>query len=287
MVRRVFFVVLACLATLLIAGTDASGAVDLQYKFTAGEVVRHKLVVDIDIALAISAPDAPQIPPMHVKVVGIIKQKTGRILPDGDVEIVDTLESATMTLGNQTKKLPLDKVPPMTGLVSKYGPSNRVSAPDGARSMFSNVPFGNAGMTQYILLPGQPLNVGDYWTDTMNLPLGIGIEQRSKLTAEKSKLGSYIVAVVKQELSGNMDLPLAQLAALAGQVAGTKLPIDGNLKALVVGDVTTYFSVEKGRIIRSEGTLDMQMDADVTDGAQSGQVAVRAHLNFSVNLALK
>ncbi len=287
MVRRVFFVVLACLATLLIAGTDASGAVDLQYKFTPGEVVRHKIVVDMDVAMAISAPEAPQIPPMHIKMVGIVKQKTGRMLPDGDVELVDTIESMTMTIGNQTRKLPLGKIPPMTGLVSKYGPSTRVTTPGQPGGLFGGLQLGNSGMTQYILLPGQPLNVGDYWTDTMNLPMGIGVEQRSKLTAERSKLGSYVVSVIKQELSGNMDLPLAQLAELAGRVADTKLPIDGNLKALVVGDVTTYFSVERGRIIRSEGTIDMQMDADVTDGKQGGQVAVRAHLNFSVNLASK
>jgi hypothetical protein len=220
-------------------------------------------------------------------MVGIIKQKTGRILPDGDAEIVDTLESLTMTIGNQVKKLPLNQFPPMKGLVSKYGPSNRAGVPGQPSSMFANIPFGDAGMTQYMLLPGQPLNVGDYWTDTMNLPLGIGIEQRSTLTAEKSKLGSYAVAVIKHELSGNMDVPLGQLAALAGQVADAKLPIDGNMKALVIGDVTTYFSVEKGRIIRSEGILDMQMDMNVTDGAQGGQVAVRAHLNFSLNLAGK
>lgn len=287
MVRRVSFVILVSLATLLIAHTDASGAVDLQYKFKQGEVVRHKIVVDMDLAMAISAPNAPQIPQMHIKMVGIIKQKTGRMLPDGDVELVDTIESMTMTIGNQTKKLPLDKVPPMTGLVSKYGPSNHVTSPGAQAGMLSALQLGNSGMTQYIRLPGQPLNVGDYWTDTTDLPLGIRIQQRSKLTAERSKLGSYTVAVIKQDVSGDVDIPIGQLVALAGQVADAKLPVDGNIKALVLGDVSTFFSVEKGRIIRSEGTLDMQMDMDVTDGTQGGRIAIRAHLNFSVNLASK
>ena len=287
MVRRVSLVILASLVTLLITHSDASGAVDLQYKFKQGEVVRHKIVVDMDLAMAISAPDAPQIPQMHVKMVGIIKQKTGRMLPDGDVELVDTIESMTMTIGNQTKKLPLDKVPPMTGLVSKYGPSNHVTNPGAQAGMLSALQLGSSGMTQYIRLPSQPLNVGDYWTDTTDLPIGISVQQRSKLAAEKSKLGSYMVAVIKQDVSGNLDIPIGQLVALAGQVADAKLPVDGNIKALVLGDVSTFFSVERGRIIRSEGTLDMQMDMDVTDGTQGGQIAIRAHLNFSVNLASK
>jgi len=269
---------------MLVACTDASGAVDLQYKFKPGEIVRHKIVVDVDLALAANVPNAPQIPPMRVKMVGVVKQKTIRILPDGDAEVMDTLESMTMTIGNQTRKLPMDKIPPITGVVSKYGPSNRLSGQGQAGAMLSNIPLGNCGLTQFILLPGQALNIGDYWTDTMNLPLGINMQQRSKLVAENSKLGSYTVSVVKQDMSGNMDIPIGQLASMVGQAADCRLPFDGNLKALAIGDATIYFSTEKGRVIRSEGKMDMQMDANVTDGSRGGQVAIRAHLNYSVNL---
>lgn len=283
MLRRLVLVVIGCLATVLLYSSDASGAVDLQYKFSAGEIVRHKIVMDIDFAIAANVPSAPQIPPMHVKIVGIVKQKTNRILPDGDAEVVDVLESLTMTIGSETRKIPLDKFPSMTGLVSRFGPSDRTGAPGQAAGPLSSMQLGSGGMTQYILLPGQPLNVGDYWTDTMNLPLGLNVQQRTKLTSENSKLGSYNVAVLKHEVSGNMDLALDQLAAMIG---GTQspVPVDGSLKALVIGDVTSYFSTAKGRMIRSEGTVDLQMNANLSGGPQSGQFAVRARISFSVNL---
>lgn len=285
MIRRVTLVVIGCLAAVLLAGTEAAGAVDLQYKFKPGEVVRHKIVVDMDVALAISAPNAPQIPPMHIKVVGFVKQKTNRVLPDGNAEVTDTVESMTMMIGGETRKLPLEKVPPITGMVSRFGPANPLASAGGNGSALSTMPLGNFGMTQYILLPGQALNIGDYWTDTVNLPLGANIQQRSTLVSEKAALGRYSVAVIKQDLSGDIDVPFSQLAALAGQMPGVQqIPFDGNLKALVVGGMNSYFSAEKGRVIRTDGTMDMQMDADVKDASASGKVAVRAHMNFSVNV---
>lgn len=285
MIRRISLVIIGCLVAILLAGTEAAGAVDLQYKFKPGEVVRHKIVVDMDVALAISAPNAPQIPPMHIKVVGFVKQKTNRVLPDGNAEVVDTVESMTMTIGGETKKLPLEKVPPITGIVSRFGPANPFANASGSGSALSTMPLGNFGMTQYVLLPGQALNIGDYWTDTVKLPFDANIQQRSTLISEKAALGRYTVAVIKQDLSGDVNLPFSQLAALAGQVPGAQqIPFDGNLKALMVGAMSTYFSAERGRVIRTEGTMDMQMDADVKDASMSGRVAVQAHMNFSVNV---
>lgn len=283
MVRRVSLVLIGCLVALLIAHTDVWGAVDLQYKFKSGEIVRHKVVVDMDLAVAANIPNAPQIPPMHMKAVGVVKQKTIRLLPDGNAEVVDTLESMTVTLGNQTHKVPVQKIPPMTGIVSKYGPSGSLSSGGG---MLSGIPLGNFGLTQFILLPGQALSIGDYWTDTMSLPLGVNVEQKSKLVAENGKLGSHIVAIVKQEMSGSMDIPVSKLVALAGQFAPAdcRIPVDGTIKALMLGDSATYFSVQKGRPIRSEGTLDLQMDANMTDGKQGAQFALRGRLNYSINL---
>ncbi len=285
MVRRVVLTAIGCLAVLIAYSSDASGAVDLQYKFKAGEVVRHKIVMDMDVVIAANVPNAPQIPPMHMKMVGIVKQKTMRVLPDGDAEVVDVLESLTMTVGGETRKIEIGKYPSkMTGFLSKFGPSDRMGAASQTPGMLSSLQFGSGGMCQYILLPGQALNVGDYWTDTMNLPLGLSVQQKTKLTAENSKLGSYKVAVLKHDISGSMDLALDQLAQMIGQT-DAPIPVDGSIKALIIGDAASYFSLARGRMIRSEGTMDMQMEANVTDGAQGGQFAIRAHINFSVNLA--
>jgi hypothetical protein len=73
---------------------------------------------------------------------------------------------------------------------------------------------------------------------------------------------------------------------LAGQMARADcpIPVDGTLKALIIGGSNTYFSIQKGRAIRTEGTMDMQMDANVATGQQAGRVTIRARLNYAINV---
>lgn len=286
MIRRTSLAVTVCLAALVVAGAAraADEGIKLEYKFKPGEVLRYKLAVDMDLAMQSDMAGSAQMPAMHVKMVGVMKQKTLRILPDGDAEVLVAVESMKMMVGGQTQKVPLDKIPTITLVVSREGLVKKMSGLDEAAGLLAGMPFaGAANPGQGGAFPSQPVKVGEVWSQKVPFPMGGMLNTRSQLTSTNSKVGKYRVAAIKQDVGGSIDLAMPGLMfSPAGRASDES--VDIGMKGMVMGDSMVYFSVEHGRLIRTQGSADAQVAMDLSGGMAGGQMQVDMHTTFEMFL---
>lgn len=259
---------------------SAGPGILLEYKFKEGELLRYKLEMSFDMVMQADIPEASAIPPISGFMTGTIRQRTKRVLENGDAEIVAAVESMKLDMMGQSNELPVDKMPTCTFIKSKSG---AIKAVEGKKfeSPFSEIPFGDlANFSQHSVLPTSRLKVGETWKQDIPSPFpGAGtfhVEMKlQRLDAEVEKIRA---AVIQQSATGDMDIAQAMAALQKGndEVSG---------KASISANSIIYFSPEQGRLLKVEGTGSMQMNMSFNgQNTSPGQMKMNAQLKFNISL---
>ena len=261
--------------TLLIAlgaGGLAQESVKLDLKFNPGEVSRYKMIVDINLSLDASGPSSLQIPNLPMGIVVVMRQRTKRVLPNGDAEINAVVESLKMTMGNKTQQAPVNKIPVMTMVMSPKGEVKSMKGFENFTGACGGMDFVNPwNPGQYGALPSTELLVGESWSQSVPFPMGGNVQVIGMLLSANEMLGKTSCAVIKQDIYGDLSFD-KPLPGYNGQ--NISLPPGLKMKGRINGTGTTYFSTQQGRIIRSEGNADIQMSVGgQVQGANGGSPA--------------
>lgn len=252
--RRLVLITLA-LILLASACAIAQETVKLQMKFTPGEVLRYKMLLDGNIAFTATGPNAPQAPNMPMRMVAVVKQKTKRVLPSGDAEVTAVLESMKVSIAGKTHELTKkDMATPITMIMGRNGQVKSMAGSEKLTGQFKGMNFMNPGsMGQFGALPDGDLTVGESWSQSMPFPMGGGsMLLIGKVVSANERLGNTRVAVIRQDISADLDLG-AQMTAMMNQKAS--LPPGVSAKGQFTGSGTTFLSPEKGRLMRAEGAF--------------------------------
>ena len=277
--KKVF--ILLCL--ILGAQAFCQDSIKLEYKFVPGELLRYKMVMNATLQLDV--PSTGKSLSIPVAMAAVVRQRTKRVLPDGNAEIAVAFESIRVQMGDQVRELPAKEIPVATLVMSRSGRVKNLNIPtvDSAQFMGGRMcPVGGFG--DYVALPEAVVQVGDSWSQNLPEVPGLGtIRGTGKLISANSKVGKYKAAVVKQSIGGdlNMDMPLA-LSAQGGSAVPPGMKVNGAF----LGDGTIYFSAERGRLIRTDGRVDMQVNVNVPQiaGRDIGNAAATMAMTYEMYL---
>ncbi len=284
-IQRIGLITLMGLALSMIARYAYGGdAVNLEYKYTPGEILRYKIVSDVKVQIT-SSPNGASIT-MPMKMACVFKQHTKRVLPDGNAEIVLSVESLRMEVMGETRELPFKQIPPITMVVSKKGEVKSIAA----KELFEKIIPGGQLMctkgmgTNMVMLPQGELRVGDTWAKDFPAVEGLNnVRLSGRLLSTDFKVGKYSTAAFKECFGGDLDVTLPMAINAQGNAG---MPLGGKLKGGFLGDSIVCFSVERGQLIRTDGNLNMNITASM-EGINNGSPAnVAAQMEIAYQLYL-
>lgn len=281
--RRFAVVLLIIMMIAASACVLAQETVKLELKFTPGETLRYKMIMDGSLTMTSTDPSAPRIPNTPIRMVGIIREHVKRVLPGGDAEVSAAVESMKFEMAGKTKELPKKQATSMTMVI---GTNGQIRSAQGSAKAMGGMRFMDPGtLGQFGALPSGELTVGESWSKSAPFPYGGGdILLIGRLLSANDRLGDTRVAIVKQDISGDIDL-VSQLASLASG----KSPVPPGAKAggKFSGSGLTFFSPERGRVMRTECTFgaDMNASAPAASGkGPSGGMSMSFAISFEMYL---
>jgi hypothetical protein len=229
--------------------------VKLEYKYKVNELRRYKMVMDAMINIKGDLPNMSQIPPISFKYVSVIRYRTKSVLANGDAQIVMAIESMKVDTNGKTMPLPVDKIPVMKMVMTKTGAVKSVDMPKNAGVTGLPMQMSDVTNMQVALLPTGEVKVGDSWIQDVPLPMNLGIIHAiSKLVGVNVKLGAYNVAVIDQQVNGDI--------AYKGPIPGTPSNATGSpnldLKMNLASKGTSSFSMDKGCLVSTDYSMSGQ-----------------------------
>lgn len=283
--RRYLPLLAACIVFLAPGSVWGQEKIKLEYKFTPGELLRYKLVADMNMDMRMSTPQTSGSPGvLPIRMVGIMRQRTKRVLPNGDAEVAIAFESVKLTMGGKTQELQGKQMPVITMITAKNGTVKKITGMEGmfggmgAMQFFSPDMFGQCNV-----FPDWELQAGDRWQQQIAFPTGGEVRVVGQLLSTDARIGNRRVVTVKQEVGGSIGLQMAFPAADGTQGAtNPNMTMEGD----ILGEGTVYFAVDKGHVVRSDGTANMDMKIGLSGGpnGQSGTVGVSMEMKYEYYL---
>jgi len=257
MLARTARIAVLCAVLGMLAGQAfGQDTVKLEYKFKQGELLRYKMIMNMTMQMSGIGGEEAEVPAMSAQTVAVTRQRTKKVLPNGDAEVTSAVESMKMTMGDKTQELPVDKMPVVTMVISKNGTVKSIKGLDDKMpTMFGGMDLSALG--QLGGLPEGEVKVGDTWSQDVPFPTGgWSLQVSGELLSTDTKLGKYKVATFKLNIGGDVssEIPIPASSDETSSTGGN-MAITGTTS----GDATVYFSCEKGQIIRTEGTTTAQI----------------------------
>ena len=278
---------------ILLAGTlspaSAQDTYSLEYKFVPGELIRYKMVIDMNMSMkfdgttAQKATGSMQMPNMQMSMVIVTRQRTKKVLPNGDGQIAMAIESMKVVdPTGKTQQMPTKDLPVFTIVMGKNGVVKSVSGLEALqKSLSKNVPGGgkmpafnpgefNQLMGQYAVFPSVPVPLGQAWVVDIPYPVGTGsIRVMSTFQSIDEKAGQKL-ANLRQQYDGDIGYGMQMEIPESQQSKGGTANIQ--LAGKLQGDTTVDFALDKGHVRSMNGTIGMQMGVDfsATGGGESG-----------------
>lgn len=267
MTKQTVRAILFCgLLVLLVNQTRAQEGIKLRYQYIVGEELRYKFVMDIvmsiDRSLAGAERTGGNSQLVSGQCVGIVKQKTKKIMPNGDAQITFGYEQIKVTMEEKTQIIPTDKFPEITLVLSSDGKIKDIKwtgdkkIVPGMSDPLSLMNFEGTGYPSPF--PSEPVKVDDTWTSEIPSPMGDGkINVSSKVLSLDTKIGGYTAAKILQDLNGNISLsmPMPNTEDSQGKSMTNRLTIGGT------GII--YHSIDKGKLIKAEWKGDVLTTMEV------------------------
>lgn len=269
----------------------AQESVKLELKYPPGQLFRHKFVANMTMNMQFDMPSLQQQMPsgmlsnIPMQVVGVMRQRGKKLLPNGDAEVNIAIESMRVNAFGQVQDMPTDKIPFMTVVIGKNGALKGISGLQDIlpKTKFPGMEFMNfsqfaqgfpQGFPVASSFPDNEVKVGDVWTQELPLPFGnFGngkVSVTSQVLSIDSKVGRYSVATLRQDVSGDiqmeMTMPIPQLSQENATAGNANMKVDG----VITGAGTLCFSPEEGQVVRQDGKFDMKMNMSVVGLPQGG-----------------
>jgi len=294
MAKQISRVAMFCsLLVLLVNQTNAQEGIKLRYQYNAGEELRYKFVMDIVMSFAMDLPEAEgtvnDSPVISGQFVGILKQKTKKVMANGDAQITFSYEQIKMTMEEQTQTLPTDKFPEITLVLSSDGKIKEIKwtgdlkITPGMNDPLSLMKFEGTGYPS--AFPSEPVKVDDTWTSEISSPIGDGkINVSSRVLSLDTKIDGYTAAKIQQDLNGNIGLNMP--------VPNTK---DSQGKSMIAGTLTIdgtgiiYHSIDKGKLIKTEwkGDVVTAMEVSLPEEDKAGTMTMNMQMKYVMYLLPK
>jgi len=305
-----------------------SESVLLRLKFPAGEVMRYRIFADVQGTMRMDLPAGPQgqrLPgemPMHVVVQGECAAKVLRVddagaarlrVAAGDFSLTMEFMGQKVRIGlvggkytvtQNGKPLEKGKLPMMPGgmkipllqepIEVKIGPRGEVLelALPGLKDLMTMMPGMSVKdmLKGQILLPEQPLTLGQTWGDSrsetlpgLNAP--VSYEVKMALNGIETWTGDRKVANIRVEsVTTAQDMDLSQ-AAPKGATGVPPMAGTMSMNQQLAG--TMLFDVTRGVVVRFDFQADqtMSMQGSVT-APQGGTQPMNMDMQFSVKGAV-
>lgn len=287
-------------SVLLCAGLPALGkSVTLRYKFNPGQIDNYKLTMDMKMSMP-GMPGAPA-QPINMSVSAIWAQKVLGVLPDGSAKIRMTFKHMDISapgfpMGDKTAKVTKD-----ASVILVMAPDGRILSSQGSAGLpgmdSDKLGFGKMinqmGIYGISTFPHQEVAVGQSWQNTIPLfgDAG-GIKTDSTLQAAAVQIGKTVASRIDQTIQGKLDL--ATMMALMAKKIPSKQPYGSgpnpfaSLKGSmdISGASSTFFSPDKGMLIKSDGVLRMvvQMQMPQEAVAKGAPAQMNLNLDMAVNV---
>ncbi|MHB1002188.1 MAG: hypothetical protein ACYC27_23360 [Armatimonadota bacterium] len=270
MSRKSVLLIFICLILAVSAlPTAADDLVIIKYKFIPNELLRYNINVTANIGIQIDMPGVDQVPSIPVTMTGIMRQRTTKILPTGDAELAVAFESLSMSISGSVTPMDVSRMPVIKMVMSPGGQVKSSQGVDKLAAAFGGMPFMNMGsVAQNSSFPTKALSIGETWVSAIPFPLGGRLGVQSQLISANTQLAS-----IKQLIKGNINLS-APLQNAQEAIVTTKgdVALDGNV----------YFALDKGQMVRSDASGNIQMTLSTPDIAGG----MTADIKISMNMAL-
>jgi hypothetical protein len=267
------------LLSILAVSAFGQSAVNLQHKFTVGESVCYKIVVNMQVTMGGQGSVA-----IPAQIVGIVKHETKRLLDNGNAEISATIQSMKMDVAGNAQVMPTAQAVPVTIVLSPDGDMKSIHGLDKASGVFG-------GMQQFLLLSslGQysplPANLttGTTWTQNLSSPTDSAtVAVQCKLLNPSTTVGANTVASIQQNLTGDLHftMPMPNLGtAPQSSTIGLKGPFktEGMLS----------LSTDKGAVVRSTGKGSAQLAVTIPNSTDNTNVNAQITYDIFVVPAAK
>ena len=278
------FVILLLGLVVLASGALAQETVKIELKFNPGEVLRYKMVINMNMSMEANGPSSFQLPNVPINMVIVMKQRTKRVLPNGDAEVNAVIESMRMAMGDKVQQLPVNKIPVMTMVMSPSGEVKDMKGFEKFTSACGGMDFVNPwNMKQFGMLPSTELLVGESWSQSVPFPMGGSVQVIGRLLSANEMVANTRCALIRQEIYGNLDFD-KPIPAYNGQ--SISLPPGLKMQGKIKGASETYFSTEKGRMIRTDGNADIRMNMNAPSSSQGsgGSMFMNMRMKFQMYL---
>lgn len=271
MYRRSVLPVFICLilAVFVLPVFAEDDGVLIRYKFTQDELLRYSITMTANIGIQINMPGVDQIPGIPVTMTGVMRQRTTKILPSGDAELAVAFESLKMAAGGTVIPVDVNRMPVIKMVMSPSGQVKSSQGIDKLSMAFGNMPFMNMGsMVQNSSFPEKALKIGETWASAVPFPLGGNLMVQSQLISANTQL-----AAIRQNIKGNINIssPLPSMQEVIATSKG-----DVNLDSMV------YFALDKGQMLRSEASGNIQMAISALDTQGDMTADIQINMNMSL-----
>jgi hypothetical protein len=225
--------------------------------------------------------DLPRSPmgggPMNIKGAALYVLKVVSVEKDGSA----TIECATRNMRITAPFLPGGGDTPLpdqtqTVKMNRTGGTEKPKTDDSAGLLsFGSSQNGLGGYTPFntgALLPGHPVNVGDTWEETTELPSGGKMKIKSKLVSATEMVGTTKTCRIEQQYVADLMSPTAKVQR--GLLGG------GGGDMTMTGTGVFHFSPEQGQVVDADMKLNL-----VAKAADTQTTEAKMDIGVRMNLA--
>jgi hypothetical protein len=286
----------ACLVLLLVVMSAVAFAepITLEYKFTAGEVDKYKVTMEMSMDMP-GMGSKTTAPPMNTSITMTWTQKTLEVNADGSAKLrvtygepmisgPKTPHSAAKTtkLGGQSVIMTMSK----RGQMLSMDGLDKVMAASGLKNMdFSKL---MCSSSRNALFPEGPVEVGQSWTQCAPLPFGKSqMNVTTTLVGADQQLWNQKAVQIKQTTVGQIDVnELMRTVTVGANVGGKSAPYLSSVTGALDlnGDMTYMFAPAIGKLLRGDGLMQAKMTMNVPGGA--AKHGAPSTMSFTMNMRM-
>ena len=240
------------------ANTSAakSEPVQLQMKFMPGDINKYQMSMQATILLPGQAAGTMNPYDTHINL--IVQQRVAKVNADGSADIAISTLSGTGVVNGKPYAPPKKEKPSLLTFDARNNIVNAKNLPTNA-DVTMNIFQSGALSTQGVYLPGQPVKIGDSWSQKANIAsLGQGSSGTVKTTFLKlEQVGLFNTA----RLRSIMKIPFKILNG------SSKMKV--TLNGMLTMTYDSNLAIKEGKVVRSTGNGDITVAVVLPDSSSS------------------
>ncbi len=246
----------------ILCATGQGSADAFRYRFAPGETVRYKMTSSFWLELGVRPDGQFFAIPMKIDAIG--RQATQSVSPAGDAQLVFSIESLKLTLGNESFDAVPERIPSFTVVLGSRGDIKQVvDANISMNSILETQLYSQINLAAFALaFPEKPLP-GESWSREVLLGAKGGTLKLTSRMAGPDK--------GRVDVRGSIDLGFPYVSRMD---KGATVRAKGE----AVGGMDVFLAPEIGktRQVKAKGDMDLAVTVTGAKGAQTTYVRLRA-----------